>query len=268
MSRLAVVFDGAGVIYAPFRIIKDVESGVTKRSSVSGVTCTERLERGALAILKTRYEETIEKEDPAKNLSELMKEKKIENKVIYKKDVISDQEVIELLLRDTTVKVRDVHETVTILKRCDILPVMGIGLIVDMVERAIRYIIAGGINLFPGTPKLFKELRELGVRTFIASGDRIEQEEMAIYLPDVLPENIFGMMNPDDKRELVRRLKKEHTVMMVGDDRNDCLAMREADIAVLSLQEAADRPKEIFDLADFRINDIGEIRGIIKEIWG
>jgi len=268
MSKLAVVFDGAGVIYAPFRIIKDVERGVTKRSSVSGVTCTDRLERGALAILKTRYEETIEKEDPAKNLSELMKEKKIENKVIYKKDVISDQEVIELLLRDTTVKVRDVHETVTLLKRCDILPVMGIGLIVDMVEKEIRYVIAGGINLFPGTSKLFKELRELGVRTFIASGDRIEQEEMAIYLPDVLPENIFGMMNPEDKRELVRRLKKEHTVMMVGDDRNDYLAMREADIAVLSLQEAADRPQEIFDVADFRINDIGEIRGIIKEIRG
>lgn len=268
MSKLAVVFDGAGVIYAPFRIIKDVERGVTKRSSVSGITYTGRLKRGAMVVLKTRYEETIEKEDPAKNLSDLMKEKKIENKVIYKKDVISDEEIIETLLRDKNVKVGDVHETVSLLRRCDILPVMGIGLIVDMVGEAIRYVIAGGINLFPGALKLFKELRELGVLAFIASGDRIEREEMAIYLPDVPPENIFGMMKPEDKQELVRRLKEEHTVMMVGDDRNDCLAMWEADIAILSLQEAADRPKGVFDVADFRINDIGEIREIIKEIQG
>ncbi len=160
------------------------------------------------------------------------------------------------------------HETVTILKRCDILPVMGIGLIVDMVERAIRYVIAGGINLFPGILELFKELRELAVLTFIASGDRIVREEMAVYLPDVPPEHIFGLMNPEDKRELVRRLKEEDTVMMVGNDRNDCLAMQEADIAVLSLQEAADRPKEIFDVADYRIKNVWEIREIIKEIRG
>lgn len=268
MPPLAVVFDGAGVIYAPVRVIKDVMRGVTKRSIISGITCTERLERGAMAVLDTRYEETIEGEDPARNLAELLKEKKIENKVIYKKDVISDEEVLETLSMDMNVKVRDVHETVALLRRYEILPVMGVGLIVDMVRRRIRYVIAGGINFFPGALSLFKDLRALGVLPFIASGDRIVREEMAAYLPDVPPENIFGMMNPEDKCALVRRLKEEYTVMMVGNDRNDCLAMREADIAVLSLQEAADRPKEIFEVADLTINDLGELRGIIKEILG
>jgi hypothetical protein len=61
MSELAVVFDGAGVLYAPFRIIKDMERGVTKRSRVSGTTCTDRLESGAMIILKTSYRETMEK---------------------------------------------------------------------------------------------------------------------------------------------------------------------------------------------------------------
>ncbi len=265
-SDLAVVFDGAGVIYAPFRIIKDMKRGVMKRSRVSGITCTDRLERGAMMILKTRCEETMEKEDPSKLLSDLMKEKKIEKKVIYKKEGMSDDAVVEAILSDKTVRLRDVHETVSLLRRCDILPVMGIGLIIDMVGKAIRYAIAGGINLFPGTLELFKELRELGVLTFIASGDRIEKEEMAIYLPDVAPENIFGMMNPEDKRDLVRKLKDEHTVMMVGDDKNDYPAMREADIAVLSLQEEADRPGEVFEVADFRIKDIREIKEIIEEM--
>ena len=268
MSELAVVFDGAGVLYAPFRIIKDMERGLTKRSRVSGITCTEGLERGAMTILKTRYEETMKEEEPSKNLSDLMREKKIENKVVYKKNGISDREVVEAILSDKNVKLKDVHETMSFLRRCDILPVIGVGLIVDMAKGGgrIKYVIAGGINFFPGTLKLLKELRARGVLLFVASGDRIEGEEMAAYLPDIPPENIFGMMKPEDKRELVRKLKEEHKVMMVGDDRNDYLAMWEADIAVLSLQEEADRPGKIFEVADFRIKDIGEVKEIIEEI--
>ncbi len=268
MSELAVVFDGAGVLYAPFRIIKDIERGLTKRSRVSGITCTEGLERGAMTILKTRYEETMKDAEPSKLLSVLMREKKIENKVVYKKKGISDREVLEAILSDKKVKLRDVHETMSFLRRCDILPVIGVGLIVDMAKEGgvIKYVIAGGINLFPGTLKLLKELRAMGVRLFVASGDRIEGEEMAAYLPDIPPGNIFGMMKPEDKRELVRKLKGEYMVMMVGDDRNDFLAMWEADIAVLSLQEEADRPGKLFEVADFRIREIGEIKEIIKEI--
>jgi soluble P-type ATPase len=266
MSELAVVFDGAGVLYAPFRIIKDMERGVSKRSRVSGITCTDRLERGAMTILKTRYEETMEKEEPAKILSDLLKEKKIENKVIYKKKGVSDREVVEAILRDKNVRLKDIHETMSFLRRCDILPVIGVGLIIDVAGGVIRYVIAGGINLFPGTLKLLKELRERDIMTFVASGDRVEKEEMAVYLPDIPPDNIFGMMKPEDKRELVRKLKYEHKVMMVGNDKNDYLAMWEADVGVLSLQEAADRPGEIFEVADFRIRDIGEVKEIIEEI--
>jgi len=268
MSELAVVFDGAGVLYAPFRIIKDIERGLTKRSRVSGITCTEGLERGAMTILKTRYEETMKDAEPSKLLSVLMREEKIENKVVYKKKGISDREVLKAILSDKKVKLRDVHETMSFLRRCDILPVIGVGLIVDMAKEGgvIKYVIAGGINLFPGTLKLLKELRAMGVQLFVASGDRIEGEEMAVYLPDIPPGNIFGMMKPEDKRELVRKLKGEYKVIMVGDDRNDYLAMWEADIAVLSLQEEVDRPGKLFEVADFRIKDIGEVKEIIKEI--
>ena len=268
MLSLAIVFDGSGVIYAPFRIIKDMTRGITKRSRVSGITCTDRLETGAMVVLRTRYEETLEKEDPAKLLADLLREKKIENKVIYKREGVSDGKVRDVISSDKNVKLGDVHEAVSLLRRCDILPVLGIGLIVDMAKETVRYVIAGGINLFPGTLELLKELRDMGVQTFIASGDRIEQEEMASYLPDVQPENIFGTMKPEDKRELVRTLKETHEVIMVGDDRNDYLAMREADVVVLSLQEAADRPKEVLDVADFRINDIREVKEIVREMLG
>ncbi len=263
---IAVVFDGAGVLYAPFRIIKDVERGITKRSRVSGLSCTDRLKRGAMVILKTRYDATLAREADTKLLSEVMKEKKIETKVIYKREGIDDGEVIETVLNDKHIRVGDIHEAMWFLRKCDILPVIGVALIVDMVNKAIRYAIAGGINLFPGTRQLLRELNQMGCSIFIASGDRIEPEEISIYLPEVPPENIFGMMTPEDKRELVRRLKERYRVVMVGDDRNDYLAFCESDIAVLCLQEAADRPGEIFEVADFRINDIGEVKEIIEEV--
>lgn len=265
-SELAVVFDGAGVLYAPFRIIKDMGRGVTKRSRRSGLACTDRLEKGAMVILRTEYGETLEREDPSKFLSSVIKEKKIENKVIYKEKGISDREVTEAILRDKHVKVEDVHETMSFLRKCDILPVIGVGLIVDMAKGAIKYVIAGGINFFPGTRKLLSALHELGVTTFVSSGDRIERDEIAVYLPDVPPENIFGMQKPEDKRDLVMRLKAEHKVMMVGDDINDYLALCEADIAVLSLQEEADRQGKLFEIADFRIRDIGEVKDVIEEM--
>jgi soluble P-type ATPase len=265
---LAVVFDGAGVIYAPYRIIKDMARGIVKRSRVSGITCTDYLAVGALVILKTRYEETLEREDPARLLAAVLAEKKIEIKVIYKKEEVSDEAVQDAIFKDQSVKLGDVHDVVARLRQCEILPVLGVGLIMDMSKASVRYLIAGGINLFPGTRSLFKDLREWGIPTFIASGDRIERDEVASYLPEVPPENVFGMMKPEDKRDLVRRLRDRYRVVMVGDDRNDYLAMLEADIAVLSLQEEAMRAKELFEVADVRIREIGELRGILEEIGG
>lgn len=268
MSDVAVVFDGAGVLYAPSRIIKDMDRGIAKRTRISGLTITDRFERGALVILKTQYVETMEKEADSKLLSDLMREKEIESKVVYKTKGISDSEVVETILGDERVKLGDIHETMSFLRQCDILPVIGVGLIVDMTAGAIRYVIAGGIKLFSGTRELLRTLSQKGIAIYIASGDRIEGEEMTIYLPEVPPENIFGMLKPGDKCNLVMKLKQDHKVMMVGDDRNDYLALCEADIAVLSLQEEADRQGKIFEIVDFRIKDIGEIRGILEELEG
>ncbi len=266
MSDLVVVFDGAGVLYAPFRIIKNMDRGITKRSRVSGLTCTDRLNKGAMAILRTRYSDSLAMEDDSKLLSQVIKEKKIEIKVIYKREGVDDKEVVATILDDRQIRMKDVHETMGLLRRCDILPVIGIALIVDMASRNIKYLIAGGINLFPGTRKILKYLTQRGYAIFIASGDRVEPDEVSPYLPEVPASNIFGMMTPEDKRDLVRRLKSRYRVIMVGDDRNDYLAFCESDIAVLSLQEAADRPGELFDVADFRINDIEELKGIIEEV--
>ena len=43
---------------------------------------------------------------------------------------------------------------------------------------------------------------------------------------------VFGRVTPEQKRELVKALQKNHTVAMTGDGVNDVLAMRQADCAV------------------------------------
>lgn len=43
---------------------------------------------------------------------------------------------------------------------------------------------------------------------------------------------IFGRVKPAQKRQLIRALKKRHTVAMIGDGVNDVLALREADCSV------------------------------------
>ncbi len=266
MSDLAVVFDGAGVLYAPFRIIKIIDRGITKRSRVSGLTCTHRLNKGAMVILRTRYGDTLAMEADSKLLSQVMREKKIEIKVIYKREGVDDREVIDTILNDEQIRMGDVHEAMRLLRRCNILPVTGIALIADMASKSVKYLIAGGINLFPGTRRILKYLSQKGYRTFIASGDRLEPDEISPYIPEVSTDNIFSMMTPEGKRDLVHKLKSRYRVIMVGDDRNDYLAFCESDIAVLSLQEAADRPGELFEVADFRIKDIEELKGIIEEV--
>ncbi|MHC1635241.1 MAG: HAD family hydrolase [Candidatus Methanospirareceae archaeon] len=265
MKELAVVFDGSGVVYRTIRIIKDVEKGEVKPIKISGINIADRMERGAMVILRTKPEETIEKEEGSKLLSELLKEKNIPLMVIYKRDkAISDEEVRRTILSDKKVTLRDVQDTISFVRRFKILPAIGTSVIVEVGE-GIKYIITSGGDLFPGVYQLFDALKKSNIHIFIASGDRVERTGFAVKFFRLPPDHIFGMMTPEGKRELVRRLKGEYKrVMMVGDDKNDYLAMKEADIAVLCLQEEAERPKEIFDVADFTIKDIREIMEIIE----
>ena len=75
---------------------------------------------------------------------------------------------------------------------------------------------------------------------------------------------VFGRVTPDNKKKLIRAMKKEgHTVAMTGDGVNDVLALREADcgIAMASGSQAASQVAQLVLLQ----SDFAAMRGVVGE---
>lgn len=83
--------------------------------------------------------------------------------------------------------------------------------------------------------------------------------------------SVFGRVSPENKFELIRALKKKHTVAMVGDGVNDVLALREADcsVAMAAGSEAARNVSQIVLLdSDFArmVDVVAEGRRAINNV--
>ena len=89
---------------------------------------------------------------------------------------------------------------------------------------------------------------------------------MADYL-GIPRDRVFGVATPTVKERIVKDLKEIYdTVIMVGDSINDLLAMRSADISVLTEQQCSQKPKELIAAVNYRIHDVREVLGIINPL--
>ena len=78
------------------------------------------------------------------------------------------------------------------------------------------------------SPRAVKELRNMGIRVVMLTGDN-EKTAKAIGAQAGVDEVIAGVM-PDGKESVIRKLKQQGKVMMVGDGINDAPALTRADI--------------------------------------
>jgi Cu+-exporting ATPase len=53
---------------------------------------------------------------------------------------------------------------------------------------------------------------------------------------------------------------------MIGDGINDLGAFKKADTAILTVQQAGDRPEELFRAADYVISHVGDVLPIIQAL--
>ena len=80
------------------------------------------------------------------------------------------------------------------------------------------------------SPQAIKEMRNMGVRVVMLTGDN-ERTAKAIGAQAGVDEVIAGVL-PEGKESVIRKLREEGTVAMVGDGINDAPALTSADIGV------------------------------------
>ena len=94
----------------------------------------------------------------------------------------------------------------------------------------LKGIIAVADVLKPESPQAIKELKNMGIRVVMLTGDNARTAQ-AIGKEAGVDEVIAGVL-PDGKEEVVRKLKEQGKVAMVGDGINDAPALTRADMGI------------------------------------
>jgi len=91
-------------------------------------------------------------------------------------------------------------------------------------------VIAVADTIKEDSPQAVKELKDMGVRVVMLTGDN-ERTARAIAAQAGVDEVVSGVL-PDGKAEVIRQLKQQGRVVMVGDGINDAPALTGADIGI------------------------------------
>ena len=97
-------------------------------------------------------------------------------------------------------------------------------------EKGYLGMVAAADSIRPDTPEAVQELKDLGIRVIMLTGDN-ERTAKAIGKAAGVDEVIAGVL-PDGKEEVIRKLQEQGKVMMVGDGINDAPALTRADTGV------------------------------------
>ena len=97
-------------------------------------------------------------------------------------------------------------------------------------DGALYGIIAVADTIKEDSPQAIKEMRNMGIRVVMLTGDN-ERTAKAIGAKAGVDEVIAGVL-PDGKESVIRELKKKGNVIMVGDGVNDAPALTSADIGI------------------------------------
>lgn len=97
-------------------------------------------------------------------------------------------------------------------------------------ENHLIGVIAVADKMKDDSPEAIRQLREMGIRVVMLTGDN-ERTANAIAKRAGIDEVIAGVL-PEGKAQMVRRLKQQGKVAMVGDGINDAPALTEADMGI------------------------------------
>ena len=265
--KIAVVFDSAGTLLRMYRVAKNIRTGAILDEVVS-TELVGRKPHCALLVMQVDSNKLI-KCPPDMLISDLIKKYMIGIEVGCSRIQVDNKMALAVVERDTRAAMSDIQDVMAAVKqRCKNIFYMGVGLIIDMEEKSIPYVVCTGGKIYSNTCSVIQTLTEKGISVYIASGDSMRNLQPLASNVCVPLECVYEISTPKKKEEIVKRLKQQYDkVVMVGDGINDILAFRAADLSVLSIQQTGKCPPMLCDEADIVIKDIKEIIGILEKIY-
>jgi len=264
--RTAIVFDSAGTLLKVYRVARDV----TYKKIVENVVSTNMVTKGrgcALIALQADSVEFMDGADPAMRISDYMAHTDMGFDVICRGLKCTHERISDAIARDSNATMGDMKQAIEAVKlKCKDIYYLNIGLVVDVPNGTIPYVLATGGRIFPGVKDIVGRLVASGMDVYIASGDN--RKSLTTLAVDIgIPEqNVFDAVSPEGKKEVIQRLREQYDrVIMVGDGVNDYLALQAADVGILTLQQEGMRPDILFAASDVTVDDIREVEAVIAE---
>lgn len=264
--KIAVVFDSAGTLLRMHRVAKNVSTG----EFLDEVVSTELVgKKPYCALMVMQVDSSRLVQCPSGMLiSDFIRKHNIDIEVACSRSKIDKNDALKVIMKDASARMKDLQDVMAVVrKKCRNIFYMGVGLIIDVDTSSIPYVICTGGKVYSKSSFVIKTLNEMGVGVYIASGDSMRNLSVLAENVCVPLQCVFEISTPEKKEGIVMSLKKEYDrVIMVGDGINDVLAMRAADMAVLSIQQTGKCPPLLCEEADVVIKDIGEIIGIVERL--
>lgn len=115
-------------------------------------------------------------------------------------------------------------------------------------------------ELKPESKKVVEDLKKMGIKTIILSGDK--KESVDRIAKELSIDIALSNLRPENKLEYIKELQKSQKVAMIGDGINDSPALAQADVSV-SVQNASDIAMENSDLILLH-NDLNLLKSAIS----
>ncbi len=262
--RTAVVFDSAGTLLHMYRVAKDIITGEFLDEVVS-IELVGKKPYCAILVMQVDSNKLVN--CPSDMLiSDFIRKYRIDADVGCSRSQIDKATARCVVENDNTASMKDLQDVMAaVRKRCKNIFYMGVGLIIDVETKSIPYVVCTGGKVYSNTSLVISTLNEMDIDTYIASGDSMRNLSPLAKNMNVPLDRVFEIATPKKKEEVVKRLKQQYDrVIMVGDGINDILAMRAADLGVLSIQQTGKCPPLLCEEADVVIRNIKEIIDIIK----